>query len=168
MMRTGGVLLVLFVLLAASACNENKPVEEQRVVVMEEPAPAVDSVQLQIAAYESQLNEAEEDIGKTIRQLNRLSAQLQDSIDGTRVPPQIQEETIDNYRNRLHEVKQVQAALLQWQQRELAPANDSLTTVERKEFLEKQLQQLEQLMRETRYVRQEANEAMQESDGEEY
>jgi competence protein ComGC len=168
MMRFSGVFFILFVLVVVIACNENKPVDEQEVIVIEKSAPAVDSVQLQVAAYELQLNEAEENIGKTIRQLNRLSAQLQDSIDGTQVPPQIQEETINNYRNKLYEVKQVQAALLQWQQRELPPSTDSLTSLQRKEYLESQLQQLEQLMQETRYVRQEANEAMQESDRVEY
>ncbi|AHM62101.1 hypothetical protein D770_19250 [Flammeovirgaceae bacterium 311] len=166
MMRNYGWVLLTAFALVVNACNDNKT--EQEVVVVEEPpVPLVDSVQLQVEAYEQQLSKAEEDIGRTIRQLNRLSAQLEDSINGTRVPPQIQEETIDNYRNKLYEVKQVQQTLLQWQERETPPA-DSLSTLQRKEYLEAQLHQLEQLMQETRNVRLEANQAMQESDRDEY
>lgn len=136
-------------------------------MVLEPPPPVVDSLLLQVQAYEEQLMAGQEEINKAQRQLSRLTSQLQDSIDGTRVPPQIQEETINNYRNKLHEVRQVQAALKQWEDGEHVPA-DSLRGEERKEFLEKQLQQLERLMAETQQVRREAQAAMQESDRDEY
>lgn len=160
-------LLLPPVIFVATACGDNKTVEQQTEVVQEVPAPVVDSAQLQIVAYEQQLAEAQDDISKTLRQLNRLSAQLQDSINGTQVPPQIQEETINNYRNKLHEVRQVQASLKQWQDRELRAA-DSLNSQERIAYLEDQIQQLERLMQETQQVRREAQSAMQDADQEAY
>lgn len=167
-MRIYGLCLLLpAVIFVATACGDNKSVEQQTEVVQEVPPPVVDSAQLQVVAYEQQLVEAQDDISKTLRQLNRLSTQLQDSIDGTQVPPQIQEETINNYRNKLHEVRQVQASLKQWQDREIK-ASDSLSSEERKAFLEDQIQQLERLMQETQQVRREAQSAMQDSDQEAY
>lgn len=160
-MRQSAFWMLLAFVFVVSAC-EDKP-KQQEVIVVEEPEPVVDSVQLQVVAYEQQLAEADEDISKTLRQLDRLSAQLQDSINGTEVPAQFQEEIINNYRNQLHDVRQVRAALNQWKERDARPA-DTLTTQERKEFLENQLEQLDRLMQETRQVRYEAQTTIKEAD----
>lgn len=157
--------LASILLFSLCACDEQP--KQQEVIVEQKPAPVVDSLQLQVMAYEQQLIAAEEDINKAMRQLDRVSAQLQDSIAGTEVPPQLQEEMIASYQNRLHEVREVKAALRQWQERDIKPA-DSLTTSERKDFLEKQLEQLERLMWQSRQVRREAQSTMQEADSEDY
>ncbi len=160
-------LLLLFPLFCFVVSCDNTNNEKQEVVVIPPPPPAVDSVQLQIAAYQQQLDSTRENISRTLRQLDRLDKQLQDSINGTKVPPQLQEETIHNYKNKLHEVRQVQTALKHWQEQEVKPP-DSLTNLQRKAYLEEQIQQLDRLMQETQQVRYEANKVMLESDQEEY
>lgn len=155
-----------FCCLLAAACDSTTN-EQQEVVVVEEVPPVADSLQLQLETYELQLDSARVNINKALRQLDRLGKQLQDSIKGTQVPPQLQEETINTYQNKLHDVRQMQTALRRWQHEE-ATLPDTLTNLQRKEQLEKQLQQIEQLLQESWLVRIQSREAMQESDREGY
>lgn len=157
---------VTAVLVAAlGSCGEEP--RQQEVIVEQRPEVVVDSLQLQLTAYVQQLTAAEEDVSVAMLQLDRLSAQLQDSIEGTEVPPQLQEEMISSYQNRLHEVSRVKSALRQWQQKDHSPA-DSLSAQQQKEHLEKELEQLEKLLWQSRQVRREANSTMQEADRDEY
>lgn len=165
-MRTKGLLLLSLCCLWLFSCDSASN-EKQEVVVEKAPPPAIDSLQLQVEAYEFALDSARSDVANSLRLLGRLDKQLQDSIRGTRVPVQLQEETINTYKNRLYEVRQVEAALRQWQQQAVAPP-DSLTTQQRKEYLEEQLAKLERLVQESSQVHRQSADAMQEADRAEY
>lgn len=159
-------LLGSFCCLLASACDSTTQ-EQQKVVVIEEAPPVVDSLQLQLDNYELQLDSARINTDKALQQLERLDKQLQDSIKGTQVPPQLQEETINTYQNKLHDVRQMQTALRRWQQEEGA-LPDTLSNLQRKDQLEKQLHLVEQLLQESWLIRQQSREAMLESDRDDY
>lgn len=164
--RIYGPLCCSLVLLL-SACNEQPEQKEAEVLVVEVPEPVVDSLQLSLMSYRQQLSEASEEVEVTVRQLDRLSTQLEDSIEGTEVPPQLQEEVIADYQNMLLEVKEMKAALQQWKNKGVSSA-DSLSALEQKAYLEKRLRQLEWLMQQSSAVKQEVKSSMQEVNGLEY
>ena len=60
-------------------------------------------------------------------------------------------------------MRQVKEALSRWKEQEVKPA-DSLTTLARKEYLEKQLERLDRLMQETSQVRREAQQTIKEAE----
>lgn len=159
-------LLGSFCSLLVVACDSTTQ-EQQEVVVIEAEPPVVDSLQLQLDTYQLQLDSARLNTDKALRQLERLDMQLQDSIKGTQVPPQLQEETINTYQNKLHDVRQMQTALRRWQQQERS-LPDTLTNLQRKDQLKIQLHQVEQLLQESWLIRQQSREVMLESDRDDY
>lgn len=111
----GLLVLGLFVF---SACGREAEKQEE-TPVLEGPAPVpvaepLDETTQKIEQLHEEVMFIHDRAMERMGEIRHLSRQLQDSIENTAVNPMEQEETINEYRNRLTKLNQADQAMRQW------------------------------------------------------
>ena len=131
----GGILL--------ASCGQQ---QEQQQAPPPEPVttevPEKDSVQLAVEQVYMEVMEIHDRSMEQMSEIQRLSRQLNDSIEHTGVNPMEQEETINRYRNHLKELTDADQAMRQWM-REFSKGGEDFSKEEKLEYLKKEKEKIE-------------------------
>lgn len=130
-------------LILLSACGSNQ--EKQQEAPPPEPVtevPEKDSLQLAIDQMYQEVMVIHDRSMEQMSEIQRLSRQLNDSIEHTGVNPMEQEETINRYRNHLKELTDADQAMRRWM-REFSQDGVDSSREENLEYLSREKEKIE-------------------------
>lgn len=141
-----------------SSCSQNRDERKELPVTDTTTSATVPGLTAEEQLYQEVMDLHDRSM-EQMSLIRRLSRQLSDSIEHTGVNPMEQEETINNYRNRLQELKQADEAMRQWMR---SFNYQDVAEEERLSYLQQEKEKIEKVDRQIHEAIASAREAMQE------